>query len=156
MDKNEYSINLETNRLIKKNTPKYKRLLKLGKIKQIDKNEETEHPVSPKVVEQVKKEVKEPKKVEKVEKVQDDFSEEKLQKLLVSKSTDIISQNMDKFMDTHKLTDEQVDIMVRKLLYEKLMGQTSKKEPKKEKTKTKKSKYKLRKVESSESEEESD
>ena len=151
MDKNEYSINLETNRLIKKNTSKYKRLLKLGKIKQIDKHEETEHPVSPEVVEQVKK-------VEKVEKVQDDFSEEKLQKLLVSKSTDIISQNMDKFMDTHKLTDEQVDIMVRKLLYEKLMGQTSKKEqPKKEKTKTKKSKFKLRKVESSsESEEESD
>jgi uncharacterized protein YbcC (UPF0753/DUF2309 family) len=144
-----YAINPESGRIISKSTSKYRKLVKLGLINNDESNLKKVEKVE-KVEKEATQSPKELKKVEKVEKVQDEYSEEKLQKLLVSKSTDIISQNMDKFMDTHKLTDDQVDIMVRKLLYEKLMGQKSKKEPKKEKTKTKKSKYKLRKAESSE------
>ena len=150
--KEGFVLNPQTGRIISKSTSKYRRLVKLGLIDEknnskvekevIKKVEKTPEPAEP-----AEPAVQSPKKEE--------YSEEKLQKLLISKSTDIIQDNLNSFVNTAKRTDQQLDSLVKKMLFEKLMSnKTNKKEKekfKKEK-KTKKTKFKLRKVESSSSE----
>jgi hypothetical protein len=79
--------------------------------------------------------------------------------LLTEKSTDIIQQNLDRFSNTAKLSDQQLDDLVKQMLYQKLVGQEKPtKKTKKKVTITKplkKKKYKLKKIQSS-SEEESE
>lgn len=148
--KKEYAVNLNTNRLIDKSTAKYRKLKKLGQVQELER-EKTVQIEDPKI--EVIEKTPEPE-IQSSKK--DEYSEEKLQKLLISKSTDIIQDNLNSFVNTAKLTDQQLDSLVKKMLYEKLMNsKSSKKEkekPKTKKEKKKKSKFKLRKVESSSSE----
>lgn len=140
--KKEYAVNLNTNRLIDKSTAKYRKLKKLGQVQELEKQQSPPQSLN---------ETLKPEDIE-TENKKDEYSEEKLQKLLINKSTDIIQDNLNSFVNTTKLSDEQLDALVKKMLYEKLMNsKPSKKEkvkPKKEKKK--KSKFKLRKVSSSE------
>ena len=109
MGENEYAISLKTNRLVKKSTSNYKKLKKLNLVKEIGDQQPPE--VEP-VIEPPKVE---PEPVRVVEQ-EDTYSEEKLQRLLSEKSTDIIQQNLDKFSNTAKLSDDQLDDLVKKLL----------------------------------------
>jgi hypothetical protein len=158
---NPYAINLNTNRLIKKTTAKYKKLYKLGRTREICDND-----VGTPVPETAPPEPTEPEPVltttppsSPTSPVHLKYTEEKLQRLLTEKSTDIIQQNLDRFSNTAKLSDQQLDDLVKQMLYQKLVGQEKPtKKTKKKVTITKplkKKKYKLKKIQSS-SEEESE
>ena len=158
---NPYAINLNTNRLIKKTTAKYKKLYKLGRTREINDND-----VGTPVPETAPPEPTEPEPVltttpptSPTSPAHLKYTEEKLQRLLTEKSTNIIQQNLDRFSNTAKLSDQQLDDLVKQMLYQKLVGQEKPtKKTKKKVTITKplkKKKYKLKKIQSS-SEEESE
>jgi len=164
---NPYAINLNTNRLIKKTTAKYKKLYKLGRTREINDNDvgtsvpETVPPTPPEP---------EPEPVltttpptSPTHPAHQKYTEEKLQRLLTEKSTDIIQQNLDRFSNTAKLSDQQLDDLVKQMLYQKLVGQekplkktkTKKKVTIAKPVKKKKKKYKLKDIETSSEEESS-
>ena len=119
-------LNKRTNRMVKVGTQSYRNALRSGDIE------------PPKTVEAI-----EPEPVEEPE---PEFSESKLQKKLADISTDMIKDNMKQILKAQKLTDSQMDDMLKKMLYKKLCIE----EPKK-KTKPKK-KFKIKEPSSSESE----
>ena len=81
-----------------------------------------------------------------------EFNEKKLQTKLAELSTDMIKDNLKTIVKSQKLSDKDMDILIKKLLFEKLCLKPDKTKPKEEK---KKKKFKI--VEpSSESESESD
>ena len=138
---NEHAINCKTGRLISKKTALYRKLKKLGQIKEIE-NEEPK-------VEKVK--TVEVKAVEvNVEPVE--YDPKRLQEKLADISTDLIKDNLKQIVKAHKLSDNEMDDMLRRLLYKKLCIEQPK--PKEEKKKKKKSKFKI--IESSSSDSESD
>ena len=86
-----------------------------------------------------------------------EFNEKHLQTKLAEISTDLIRDNLKTIVKSQKLSDKDLDILLKKMLYEKLcLGKnTDKTKPKETKEKKKKKKFKI--VEpSSESESESD
>ena len=133
---NEFAINCKTGRLLKKSTALYRKLKKLNLVKEIE-NEE------PKAVEVKAVEVN----VEPVE-----YDPKRLQEKLADISTDLIKDNLKQIVKAHKLSDNEMDDMLRRLLYKKLCIEQPK--PKEEKKKKKKSKFKI--IESSSSDSESD
>jgi hypothetical protein len=130
----EYAKNTNTGRLIKKSTSLYKKLKKLNQVEEInDAVEATEKlPI---------------KKVE-IESDEPEYDESTLQTKLAEISTTIIKDNLKAIVKAQKLTDAEMDIMLKKLLFKKLCIDEPK-SPKKVK-KVKKPKYKL--VEPSDSE----
>ena len=116
-------INPLTKRFVKIGSPAYKRLVRAG----------TLPPAS-----------EEPEKPE--------FNEKILQTKLADVSTDIIRDNLKTIIKSQKLSDKEMDMLLKKMLFDKLCIA---KPEKKEKDKKKKKKFKI--VEpSSESESESD
>jgi hypothetical protein len=84
-----------------------------------------------------------------------EFNEKKLQTKLAELSTDMIKDNLKTIVKSQKLTDKDMDILIKKLLFEKLCLKPDKPKEKKETKEKKKKKFKI--VEpSSESESESD
>ena len=82
-----------------------------------------------------------------------EFNEKHLQTKLAELSTDLIRDNLKTIVKSQKLSDKDMDILIKKMLYEKLCMKPDK--PKETKEKKKKKKFKI--VEpSSESESESD
>ena len=157
---NPYAINLNTNRLIKKTTAKYKKLYKLGRTREINDNDVgTPETVPPEPIEPSEPVLTTTPPPSPTSPAHLKYTEEKLQRLLTEKSTDIIQQNLDRFSNTAKLSDQQLDDLVKQMLYQKLVGQEKPtKKTKKKVTITKplkKKKYKLKKIQSS-SEEESE
>ena len=153
---NEYAINLQTGRLIKKTTSLYKKLKKLKQVKEIE-------PEEPKVKEKPKE--PEPKPEPQPEPIkpqpeEEPFDERRLQEKLADISTSVVKKNMKQIIKNQKLSDEEYDLLLKKMLYKKLCLsepklKEEKKEEKKTKSKTKKKKFKI--VEpSSSSESESD
>jgi hypothetical protein len=131
----EYAINTETGRLLKKTTSKYKKLFKLGKTREIPAADEPLPPAKP-----------EPEP-------EAEFNERDLQKKLAEVSTDLIQKNLKKIVKSQKLSDDDMDLLIKKMLFKKLCGV----EPKPEKKQKPKKKVKKRfKVVSSESESESE
>jgi len=156
--KEGYCMNPETNRIISKKTAKYKRLVKLGLIVEdepkVEKVKETpKEPIKPKP-EPVVETKPEPEEEE------EPFDERKLQEKLSEISTDMIQQNLKKVVRAQRLSDSEMDILLKKLLYQKLVKNKPKEEKKVEKKvekKTKKkAKFKIIEPSSSESESESD
>lgn len=92
---------------------------------------------------------------EKVE-IEPEFDESKLQSKLAELSTDMIKDNLKKVVASQKLSDAELDSLLKRMLYKKLMLDEPKKKEKKEKpVKKKKKKSKFKVVSSSESESES-
>jgi len=124
----EFAINTETGRLIKKTTAKYKRLFKLGKTKEIPSSDEPKPKPKP-----------EPEP-------EPEFNEQRLQEKLADVSTTMIQKNLKKIVKAQKLSDAEMDLLVKKMLYQKLCVT----EPKKEKKPKKKKRFKVVEPSSSE------
>lgn len=152
----EYALNVKTGRYCKIGSRTYQRALKAGHINS-DYTEPTKitpeiaepQPITPPV--EVKTPPPSPTNNIKVQK----FDAAELKKLMGETMTDIIKENKPQFKD---LTQKQTDVMLKKLLYDKLMIDQKSKKSKKVKAKKpkKKSKYKIREPSSSESSESSE
>ena len=142
MSSNEYALSLKTNRLVKKSTANYRKLKKLNLSKELDAVDpvpaETPPP-SPEPVEPVEPEPVEP-----------EFSERDLQHKMAELTTNMVADNVKKIVKSQKLSNEEYDALLRRMLYKRLCED----EPKKTKTKpkkNKKAKKKFKIVEPSES-----
>jgi hypothetical protein len=145
----EYAKNTNTGRLIKRSTSLYRKLKKLNQVEEL--TDATDIPSKP-VAEAIKSKPQKPHIVQTEPDEPDEpdepepFDESKLQSKLADISTDMIKKNMKKIVKAQKLSDKELDIMLKKLLYNKLCIDEPK--PKKKKKK--------RVVESSSEESESD
>jgi hypothetical protein len=139
-----YATNLNTGRLIKKSTALYKKLKKLNQVGSIDEID------TPDVVKAPAIKAPEPEPDE-PEPDEPEFDELKLQTKLADISTDIIQKNMKKIVKAQKLSDSELDLLLKKMLFNKLCIDEPQPMPKK----VKKPKKVKRVVESS-SESESD
>lgn len=123
----EYAISLKTNRLVKKSTANYRKLKKLNLVKEID---QTESPPPMK-----------PPSPERVESTEPDepveFNERDLQNKMMDISTSVVKKNMKQIIKNQKLSDDEYDMLLKKMLYEKLCLKEPKKQPKKKKAKFK-------------------
>ena len=147
---NEHAINLKTGRLILKKTSLYRKLKKLNLVKEIEEPKvEIEQPTQPK---QPKVEVKEVI----VETPKPEYNEALLKETLADLSTDLIKSNLKKVVKAQKLSDNEMDDMLRRLLYKKLCVDDPQHPKPKEEKKKKKPKPKFKIIESSSSESESD
>ena len=88
-------LNKRTNRMVKVGTQSYRNALRSGDIE------------PPKTVEAI----------EPVEEPKPEFSDSKLQKKLADISTNMIKDNMRQIVKAQKLTDSQMDDMLKKMLY---------------------------------------
>ena len=141
MSKSEFAINVNTGRLIKKTTGLYRKLKKLNKVKEIEDGEQPE--------------VKEPEvKAVEVVKQEEPFNEHKLQMKLADISTDLIKDNLKQIIKNQKLNDDDFDVLLKKMLFQKLCIADPKQPKQPKENKKKKSKFKI--VEPSSSESESD
>ena len=147
MSKSEFAINVNTGRLIKKTTGLYRKLKKLNLVKEIEEPKvEIEQPKQPKV--EVKEVIVETPKPE--------YNEALLKEALADLSTDLIKSNLKKVVKAQKLSDNEMDDMLRRILYKKLCVDDPKQPKPKEEKKKKKPKPKFKIIESSSSESESD
>jgi hypothetical protein len=120
-----------TKRYVKIGSPAHKRLVRAGTLPAVEETPPEPNPEAP------------------------EFNEKKLQTKLAELSTDMIKDNLKTIVKAQKLTDKDMDILIKKLLYEKLCMKPDKPKEKKETKEKKKKKFKI--VEpSSESESESD
>ena len=115
MSSNEYAISLKTNRLIKKSTANYRKLKKLNQIKEIEpraqlRAQPTPEPDSPEP---------EPDSPE-PDSPGTEFNERDLQLKLAELSTTVVQRNMKKIIRSQKLSDKEYDLLLKKMLYEKL------------------------------------
>ena len=141
MSKSEFAINVNTGRLIKKTTGLYRKLKKLNKVKEIEDGEQPK--------------VKEPDvKAVEVVKQEEPFNEHKLQMKLADISTDLIKDNLKQIIKNQKLNDDDFDVLLKKMLFQKLCIADPKQPKQPKEKKKKKSKFKI--VEPSSSESESD
>ena len=141
MSKSEFAINVNTGRLIKKTTGLYRKLKKLNKVKEIEDGEQPE--------------VKEPEvKAVEVVKQEEPFNEHKLQMKLADISTDLIKDNLKQIIKNQKLNDDDFDVLLKKMLFQKLCIADPKQPKQPKEKKKKKSKFTI--IESSSSESESD
>ena len=85
-----------------------------------------------------------------------EFNEKHLQNKLAEISTDLIRDNLKTIVKSQKLSDKDMDILLKKLLFEKLCMKPDKTKPKETKEKKKKKKFKIVEPSSSESDSESD
>ena len=145
MSSNEYAISLKTNRLVKKSTANYRRLKKLNLVKEVE-----EEPVA--VVHNTTPEKSaEPAESEPTE---PEFDERDLQLKLADISTSVVKKNMKQILKNQKLSDDEYDMLLKKMLYKKLCLDEPKESKKKPKPVKKKAKFKV--VEPSSSESDSD
>ena len=124
-----------TKRYVKIGSPQHKRLIRSGVLPPVEQPETPPEP-SPAALG-----------------IPIEFNEKHLQTKLAELSTDLIRDNLKTIVKSQKLSDKDMDILIKKLLFEKLCIKPDK--PKETKEKKKKKKFKI--VEpSSESDSESD
>jgi hypothetical protein len=145
MSSNEYAISLKTNRLVKKSTANYRRLKKLNLVKEVE-----EEPVA--VVHNTTPEKSAEPEAKPAE---PEFDERDLQLKLADISTSVVKKNMKQILKNQKLSDDEYDMLLKKMLYKKLCLDEPKESKKKPKPVKKKAKFKVV-VPSSESESESE
>ena len=131
-------LNPKTNRFVKIGSQGYKRLVREGTIQAVEPVETKAKPI--------------PIKRELTPEPEPEFDEAKFQSKLAEISTDMIQKNMKKIVKNQQLSDKELDMMLKKMLYKKLVLEQLK--PLTKAVKKKKSKFKL--VEPSSSESESD
>tara|TARA_R110000822_G_scaffold207332_2_gene343475 strand:- start:202 stop:696 length:495 start_codon:yes stop_codon:yes gene_type:complete len=150
-----YAYNINTNRLIRSNTAKYKKLEKLGQLRPLD---------DPEIKPEIKKEPEKiddddelddiplkPPKLTRQNGMQNKFDDLEFKKMMASSMSEVIKENEDKFKN---ISQKKTDKLLKQMLFEKLC-QNKKKKPKKSK-KTKKKKFVVESDESDESDSESD
>ena len=136
MSSSEYAISLETNRLIKKSTANYKKLKKLGKVREIDPMENSEPTPTPTpTIEPVRPAPTQPP-------AEPEFDERDLQVKMAELTTDMVAANVKKIVNSQKLSDAEYDTLLKRMLYKKLCINEPTSKPTKP-TKKKKSKYKV-------------
>ena len=138
MSSNEYAISLKTNRLIKKSTANYRKLKKLNQIKEIEPRAQPRAQPSP-----------EPEPDSPEPEPEPEFNERDLQNKLAELSTTVVQRNMKKIIKSQKLSDTEYDLLLKKMLYEKLCLISE--PPVKPTKKKKKKKFKIVQPSSSES-----
>jgi len=164
MSSNEYAISLKTNRLISKSTANYRKLKKLGLVREIgpvDESKEIEKPKEP-----TPKTVKfeEPTPVLAVATAKQstpepgpgpgpEFDERDLQVKMAELTTSMVATNVKQIMRAQKLSADEYDLLLKKMLYQKLCMDEKPTKPAKQEKPKKKAKKKF-KVVSSESESE--
>lgn len=137
-------VNPKTNRLVRTDTPTYRRLVRSGEIEDVTgriiipkssftKANQTpmikEKPIPRKVIKQ-HYEVPEPEEEEYNGSEDQGSMDERLQQELQRKSVKVIKANVDKFQKV-KASQEDTNALLKQLLYKKLIGEKSK--PKKKK-----------------------
>ena len=142
MSSNEYAISLKTNRLIKKSTANYRKLKKLNQIKEIEPRAQPNPEPSPEPSLEPSPEPDSPEP----DSPGTEFNERDLQLKLAELSTTVVQRNMKKIIKSQKLSDTEYDLLLKKMLYEKLCGDPPVKPTKKKK------KFKIVQPSSSESE----
>jgi hypothetical protein len=124
----EYAKNLNTGRLIKKSTSLYKKLKKLNQVSEIDEIDE------PDVIKTAKPTFDVVKTSEPEPEINEpEFDESKLQTKLADISTDLIQKNMKKIVKAQKLSDKELDLLLKKMLFKKLCIDEPEPKPKKKK-----------------------
>lgn len=135
MSPSEYAISLQTNRLIKKSTANYKKLKKLGLVREIG-SEPTPTP-EPEPTPEPQPPTPEPTP---------EFNERDLQIKMAELTTEMVADNVKKIVKSQKLSDEEYNTLLKKMLYKKLCGDAKPKPTKPKTTKpkiTKKKKFKI-------------
>jgi hypothetical protein len=157
----DFVINTNTNRLISTKTALYRKLKKLGQVKEIEKTKEKEVEVEQvglepeKMKKVVKKASEPPTRTEPVS--EPEFSEHDLQHKMAELTTSMVADNMKKIIKSQKLNDKEYDALLRRMLYKRLCENEPKESKKKDKPAKKegkkaKKKFKLASPPSSESE----
>jgi hypothetical protein len=140
----EYVINTNTNRLISTKTALYRKLKKLGQVKDIEKTIETTKEVEepapePEKVKKVVKKAPEPAEPED----EPEFSDRDLQHKMAELTTSMVADNMKNIIKSQKLNDSEYDMLLKKMLYKKLCLDEPKESKKKPKPVKKKTKFKI-------------
>lgn len=143
----EYAISLKTGRLVKKSTANFRKLKKLNLVREIDEPPPPAKPPSP---------VSNPEPVEPAQPAEPEFNERDLQHKMAELTTGMVADNMKQIIKNQKLSNKDYDILLKKMLYQKLCLEEPKKPKKEKQPKKKKVKFKIVEPESSESESESD
>jgi len=141
MSSNEYAISLKTNRLVKKSTANYKKLKKLGMVREIGPVEP--EPETPPPTPEPEPEPTPVLAVATAKQPTPEFDEHDLQIKMAELTTDMVANNMKKIVKAQKLSDAEYDTLLKKMLYQKLCMDEKPKKPKKEKPKKAKKKFKI-------------
>ena len=112
-------LNPLTKRFVKIGSPQHKRLVRNGTLPPVEETPPEPSPEAP------------------------EFNEKHLQNKLAEISTDMIRDNLKTIVKSQKLSDKDMDILIKKMLYEKLCMQPDKTKPKETKEKKKKKKFKI-------------
>ena len=112
MSSNEYAISLKTGRLIKRSTANYRKLKKLNLIKEIEPKADSPEPEA----DSPEPEADSPE----ADSPGTEFNERDLQHKLAQLSTSVVKKNMKKIIKSQKLSDKEYDLLLKKMLYEKL------------------------------------
>ena len=149
--KEGYVLNPESGRIISKTTAKYRRLVKLGVIAEEVEEVKTPAPTPTPTAKQSTPVLA----VSTAKQPTPEFDERDLQVKMAELTTNMVADNMKKIVKSQRLSDVEYDILLKKMLYQKLcMAEPKKSKKGKPKKKAKGKKYKI--VEpSSESESES-
>lgn len=146
MSPSEYAISLQTNRLIKKSTANYKKLKKLGLVREIG-SEPTPTPQPPRPKTQPTPEPEPtPEPQPPTPEPTPGFNERDLQIKMAELTTEMVADNVKKIVKSQKLSDEEYNTLLKKMLYKKLCGDAKPKPTKPKTTKpkiTKKKKFKI-------------
>ena len=135
-------LNPKTNRMVKVGTAAYKRAVREGHIK----TEPTATTEDTSDDEEMLKPKQKPKQKSKSKQKPDSDSESSgyneidLKTRMSEISTDMIKSNMKKIVKSRQLTPDQLDVLLKKMLYKKLCVDDQKPKPKKPKKKPKKPK----------------
>jgi serine/threonine-protein kinase RIO1 len=143
MSSNEYAISLKTNRLVKKSTANYRRLHKLGLTREINEVEEVEEVKTPAPTPTAKQSTP-VLAVSTAKQPTPEFDERDLQVKMAELTTNMVADNMKKIVKSQRLSDVEYDILLKKMLYQKLcMAEPKKSKKEKPKKKAKGKKYKI-------------
>jgi hypothetical protein len=148
----DFVINTNTNRLISTKTALYRKLKKMGQVKDIEKPKAPQVEVEQVVLEPEKKVIR---KAPEPTESEPEFSEHDLQHKMAELTTGMVADNMKRIIKSQKLSDIEYDALLRRMLYKRLCENEPVK-PAKKKEKPAKKKGKQFKIVEPSSESESD
>ena len=120
----DFVINTNTNRLISTKTALFRKLKKLGQVKDIEKTKEPQVEVEqlvlePEKMKKVIKKAPEPTVVED----EPEFDERDLQDKMIDISTSVVKKNMKQILKNQKLSDDEYDMLLKRIKKETETGQ---------------------------------
>jgi hypothetical protein len=138
--KEGYVLNPESGRIISKTTAKYRQLVKLGVIAEEVEEVKTPAPTPTPTAKQSTPVLA----VSTAKQPTPEFDERDLQVKMAELTTNMVADNMKKIVKSQRLSDVEYDILLKKMLYQKLcMAEPKKSKKEKPKKKAKGKKYKI-------------